>query len=79
MHFSKVTKEDYVEQAFRKVVKIHRTLPQGGVLVFLTGKKEIVYLCKRLQMALKKRYVGGKRQREESEDSASLIEEEKLE
>lgn len=80
MHFSKVTRDDYVEQAFRKVVKIHRTLPQGGVLVFLTGKKEIVYLCKRLQMALKKRTVGAKRQREDSDDSASLIdEEEKLE
>lgn len=44
-YYSKVTKEDYCEAAFKKVKKIHDTLPPGGILVFLTGKKEINYLC----------------------------------
>ena len=38
--------------AFRKVVKIHKELPAGNILVFLTGKKEINYLCQRLRMTL---------------------------
>ena len=44
-YHSKVTKEDYCEAAYKKVKKIHDTLPSGGILVFLTGKKEINYLC----------------------------------
>lgn len=50
IHYNKTTPDDYLEQAFKKVVKIHRTLPGGGILVFLTGKKEILYLQKRLNM-----------------------------
>lgn len=60
-HFSKITKDDYQEEAFKKIVKIHKNLPSGGILVFLTGKKEITYMCKRLALALKKRKVGSKR------------------
>lgn len=41
IHYNKVTKDDYVEEAYKKVCKIHRNLPPGGILVFLTGKKEI--------------------------------------
>jgi len=48
-HYNKTTAEDYVEQAFKKTVKIHRSLPSGGILVFLTGKKEILYLEHRLK------------------------------
>ena len=36
-HFNKHTDENYLEAAYKKVCKIHRTLPEGGVLVFLTG------------------------------------------
>jgi ATP-dependent RNA helicase DHX37/DHR1 len=61
VHFSKVTKDDFQEEAYRKAVKIHKTLPSGGILIFLTGKKEITYMCKRLNLALKKRKVGMKR------------------
>lgn len=32
-----------------QVVKLHRRLPPGGVLVFLTGKAEILHLCQRLK------------------------------
>lgn len=53
-YFSKVTKTDYVEATFKKVKKIHEELPYGGILVFLTGKKEINYLCHRLKLALAK-------------------------
>lgn len=54
IHFSKTTKDDYVEAAFRKAKKIHEELPAGGILIFLTGKKEILYVCKRLRIELKK-------------------------
>ncbi|XP_028393261.1 probable ATP-dependent RNA helicase DHX37 [Dendronephthya gigantea] len=49
IHFSKRTPTDYVNEAFRKVVKIHKTLPNGGILVFLTGQNEIHSLCRKLQ------------------------------
>ena len=38
VHFNKTTREDYLGEAFRKVCKIHRELPEGGILVFLTGQ-----------------------------------------
>ena len=41
-HFSKETKEDYVDETFNKVMQIHKKLPEGGILVFLTGKNEIL-------------------------------------
>jgi ATP-dependent RNA helicase DHX37/DHR1 len=76
LHYSKVTPEDFLEEAFKKVCKIHSKLPAGGILVFLTGKKEITYLCSRLKMELKnkKKYEDnfqamGKRKRSGSEVS----------
>jgi len=38
--------------ALRKVVKIHRKLPTGGILLFLTGKQEIVRMVDRLRQVL---------------------------
>jgi ATP-dependent RNA helicase DHX37/DHR1 len=52
VHFSRRTHRDYVEEAFRKVVKAHHKLPHGGILVFLTGQNEIKALFNRLQKAL---------------------------
>jgi ATP-dependent RNA helicase DHX37/DHR1 len=52
VHFSRSTHRDYVEEAFRKVLKAHRKLPHGGILVFLTGQNEIKTLFGRLQKAL---------------------------
>ncbi len=49
IHFNKRTPTDYVNEAFRKVVKIHKTLPDGGILVFLTGQNEIHSLCRKLR------------------------------
>jgi ATP-dependent RNA helicase DHX37/DHR1 len=53
VHFSKRTEtEDYIGAAFRKTVRIHKELPPGGVLVFVTGQREVQLLRKRLQAAL---------------------------
>jgi len=37
LHFNKKTPDDYVEEAIKKTCKIHRQLPPGGILIFLTG------------------------------------------
>lgn len=48
-HFSRRTELDnYVKEAYRKVLQIHRKLPEGGILVFLTGKREIMHFTRRL-------------------------------
>ncbi|RCI17395.1 hypothetical protein L249_2099 [Ophiocordyceps polyrhachis-furcata BCC 54312] len=49
IHFSRKTRHDYVEEAFRKISRGHRKLPPGGFLVFLTGRNEITQLSKRLK------------------------------
>lgn len=49
VHFNKRTPDDYLHEAFRKVCKIHRTLPSGGILVFVTGQAEVRGLCKKLR------------------------------
>lgn len=49
-HFNKTTPiEDYLEKTFEKVCQIHRKLPPGGILVFLTGKREIEWMVKKLE------------------------------
>lgn len=53
MHFSKRTElVDYVSVAYKRVVQIHRKLPSGGVLVFLTGKQDVLDLVGRLRSEL---------------------------
>lgn len=50
IHFAKRTElHDYVNAAYKKVSAIHRKLPKGDVLVFLTGQREVEHLCKKLQ------------------------------
>lgn len=50
MHFNKRTPEvDYVTEAYKKVSKIHSRLPEGGILVFLSGQAEIMTLVKKLR------------------------------
>ncbi|XP_051118687.1 ATP-dependent RNA helicase DEAH13 [Andrographis paniculata] len=52
IHFSKKTEIiDYVGQAFKKVISIHKRLPPGGILVFVTGQREVEYLCRKLRGA----------------------------
>lgn len=49
IHFTRKTRHDYVEEAFRKISRGHKKLPPGGFLVFLTGQNEIVELSKKLK------------------------------
>ncbi|KAJ3185761.1 ATP-dependent RNA helicase dhx37 [Gaertneriomyces sp. JEL0708] len=51
VHYNKQTPEDYVGEAYKKVMKIHTKLPSGGILVFLTGQQEIQVLVKKLRKA----------------------------
>lgn len=56
VHFSRRTElVDYLGAAFKKVCAIHKQLPPGGVLVFLTGQGEVEALCRRLRRAFKKK------------------------
>ncbi|WXC66372.1 hypothetical protein SNK03_012151 [Fusarium graminearum] len=50
-HFSRRTQHDYVEEAFRKISRGHKKLPPGDILVFLTGRNEILQLSKQLKTA----------------------------
>ncbi|KAB8237746.1 ATP-dependent RNA helicase ECM16 [Aspergillus alliaceus] len=59
VHFSRRTRRDFVEEAFRKVSRGHRKLPPGGMLVFLTGQNEIRQLSKRLKQAFRPTQRGG--------------------
>lgn len=53
LHFAKETKsKDYLELSYQKVLKIHKNLPHGGVLVFLPGKKDVLELKRRLKATL---------------------------
>ena len=55
VHFSKRTDiVDYVGQAYKRVLSIHKNLPAGGILVFVTGQREVEYLCQKLRKASRK-------------------------
>ena len=52
VHFNKRTElVDYISEAYKKVRKIHLQLPDGGILVFLTGQQEVNALCRKLRHA----------------------------
>ena len=52
VHFSRRTETaDYVGTAVKKVLAIHRKLPPGGILVFLTGQREVELMCRKLREA----------------------------
>lgn len=57
IHFAKRTSDDYIEQAFKKVSKIHRRLPPGGVLIFLSGRQEVEELCSKLDAEFAEREI----------------------
>lgn len=75
IHFNRRTNEDYVKEAIRKAVKIHTQLPDGGILIFLTGQREVNTVMKKLRKAFpfrekkwakdSKKKVKGKKQKEE--------------
>lgn len=49
-----------------QVRQLHRALPPGGVLVFLTGQREVEALCRRLRQADRARPVTAPRDRNPS-------------
>ncbi|XP_026194044.1 probable ATP-dependent RNA helicase kurz [Cyclospora cayetanensis] len=49
IHFSKKTATQYVDAAIKKVLQIHTRLPPGSVLVFLTGRAEVLAAVRQLQ------------------------------
>ncbi len=50
IHFNKRTPPtDYIGEAYRKICKIHRQLPEGGILVFVTGQQEVNSVCAKLR------------------------------
>lgn len=49
VHFNRKTDDDYLTEALKTVSKIHANLPDGGILVFLSGKREILSLVKSLR------------------------------
>ncbi|XP_074495409.1 putative ATP-dependent RNA helicase DHX37 [Sebastes fasciatus] len=52
IHFNKRTPmDDYTGEVFHKICKIHRMLPPGGILVFLTGQAEVHNICRKLSKA----------------------------
>ncbi len=51
IHFNKRTNPDFCLEAFRKTCKIHSQLPDGGILIFLTGQREVNNLVRKLRTA----------------------------
>lgn len=49
IHFNKITADDYIREALLKSIKIHTKLPEGGILVFVTGQQEVKHLVKKLR------------------------------
>uniref|UniRef100_A0A1A7WLH1 Activating signal cointegrator 1 complex subunit 3 n=1 Tax=Iconisemion striatum TaxID=60296 RepID=A0A1A7WLH1_9TELE len=73
IHFNKRTPlEDYTGEAFQKICKIHRMLPPGGILVFLTGQAEVHTLCRRLRRAFPFRRSNTAAEDEEMETSEAM-------
>lgn len=49
IHFNKQTRENYVREAYLKTCKIHTRLPDGGILIFVTGQQEVKILVRKLR------------------------------
>lgn len=57
---SKITSIDYFTECFKTICKIHSKLPDGGILCFLTGKKEINLMVKRLEDEFRRNLINEK-------------------
>lgn len=51
IHFNKRTGTEYVKDAYKKALKIHNQLPEGGILIFLTGQQEVNFVVRKLRKA----------------------------
>ena len=80
LHFSRHTETShhsglYLKECVKKVAQIHRRLPEGGILVFLTGKREIIHVVNKLRRLFcggrgksGKSGIGGRGEREDEDD-----------
>ncbi|XP_020591882.1 ATP-dependent RNA helicase DEAH13 [Phalaenopsis equestris] len=73
IHFSRKTTEDYVNNAYKKVLSIHKRLPHGGILVFLTGQREVEYLCKKLRKASQELSENSMKKKKMDDESSSAL------
>ena len=48
VHFNRITPKDYISAIVNKVVHIHEQYPPGGILVFVSGQKEVELTCQLL-------------------------------
>lgn len=51
IQFSRTTEADYNNEAYKSVLEIHKNMPHGGILVFVTGYLEVEVLCQKLRRA----------------------------
>lgn len=49
LHFARKTEDDYTTAAVNKAMQIHRKLPPGSVLIFVTGRREVHRVCEELR------------------------------
>lgn len=63
VHFNRRTPGDYVTEAIKKATKIHARLPEGGILIFLTGQDEIMTVCRKLEAKFGKKALDAKKNR----------------
>jgi len=49
VHFARRTDDDYIKAAHRSALQIHRQLPPGTILIFVTGRHEVHRLCSLLR------------------------------
>nr|CAD7265409.1 unnamed protein product [Timema shepardi] len=61
LHFAKRTPQDYLSEAYRKTCKIHSENPPGGILVFVTGQREVNSLVRKLRRAFPLKRASSKR------------------
>ncbi|KAL7749382.1 putative ATP-dependent RNA helicase DHR1 [Sorochytrium milnesiophthora] len=62
VHFNRRTPHiDHVTEAYKKACKIHKRLPHGGILIFLTGQNEIQNLVHKLRTKFPGKKAGQRR------------------
>ncbi len=65
-HNLKTTPDDYLASALKKTCQIHKDLPEGGILVFVTGQQEVNYMVRKLRKLFSTR---GKAIKDDEEES----------
>ena len=73
IYHSKKTENDYLNEAFKYCCKIHQKLPEGNVIVFLTGKREILDLC----LKLREEFLGIKKLEKSDDEDEEVVKNDK--